>query len=173
MFDEMEKMGVCRRSSSPWVSLLHVVRKADGGWRPSIWQLQRPEPRDKGRPLPPPAPRRLRRHPQGGADFSVIDMVCGFHQIPMAKVDVQKTAIITPFGLYEFTRMSFGLKNTAQAFQELMYKVLAGLPFIFIYLAHCFGCPKLGLRSFARSVSSGEAHFSTSVMKCRRGRAPA
>jgi Reverse transcriptase (RNA-dependent DNA polymerase) len=47
---------------------------------------------------------------------------------------MQKTAIITPFGLYEFLRMPFGLRNAGQTFQRMMDDVMAGLPYCFIYL---------------------------------------
>ena len=70
----------------------------------------------------------------GAAVFSVVDLVGGYHQIPMHEDHIQKTAIITPFGLFEFVRMPFGLKNSAQAFQHLMDGVLRGLAFVFVYL---------------------------------------
>lgn len=33
-FAAMEKLGIIRRSDSPWASPLHLVPKANGGWRP-------------------------------------------------------------------------------------------------------------------------------------------
>ena len=52
----------------------------------------------------------------------------------MAEEDVCKTAIITPFGLFEFLRMPFGLKNAAQAFQRLMDSIFGDIPYAFVYL---------------------------------------
>ena len=70
----------------------------------------------------------------GSKVFSKIDLVRGYHQVPVAADDVHKTAVITPFGLFEFLRTPFGLKNAAQAFQRLMDSVCQGLSFMFVYL---------------------------------------
>jgi hypothetical protein len=48
--------------------------------------------------------------------------------------DIQKTAITTPFGLFEFPFMSFGLRNAAQTFQRFMDDILRGLDFCFPYV---------------------------------------
>ena len=52
----------------------------------------------------------------------------------MAPDDIQKTAITTPFGLFEFLRMPFGLKNAAQTFQRFIDEVLRGLHFSYAYI---------------------------------------
>ena len=49
----------------------------------------------------------------------------------MAEKDISKTAIVTPFGLFEFVRMPFGLKNSVATFQRFIDSVLTGMPFAF------------------------------------------
>ena len=66
--------------------------------------------------------------------FSVIDLKAGFNQIPMDPAEVPKTAVITPFGLFEWLQMPFGLMNSCCMFQRKMHEVLGESPFIFCYV---------------------------------------
>ena len=48
--------------------------------------------------------------------------------------DIAKTAIVTPFGQFEYLRMPFGLKNAAQTFQRFMDNVFRDMQFVYVYL---------------------------------------
>ncbi len=132
-FLQMERDGIICRSRSSWASPLHMVRKADGSWRPcgDYRQLNLATVADK---YLVPNMQDLSARLHGRAIFIKLGLRKGYYQIPMRPEDVAKTAVITPFGLWEFLRMPFGLKNAGQTFQQLMDRLGADLDFVFIYL---------------------------------------
>lgn len=132
-FESLMKDGICRPSRSNWSSPLHMVKKPDGSWRPcgdyrALNTVTKP---DK---YPIPYLTDFTNNLRGCTVFSKVDLHKAFHQVPVAEEDIPKTAIITPFGLFEFLFMTFGLCNAAQTFQRLIHQVLRGLPFAFGYL---------------------------------------
>lgn len=63
----------------------------------------------------------------GGLYFSTFDMAAGFHQIPIAESSIEKTAFVTPDGMYEYLAMPFGLSNACSVYQRCMNRALATL----------------------------------------------
>ena len=132
-FDKLEAEGIVRRSDSPWASPLHMVKKDDGTWRPcGDYRCLNTVTKPDRYPIPNMQDLTARLH--GCTVFSKLDLKKGYYQVPVNHRDIQKTAVITPFGLYEFLQMPFGLTNAGQTFQRLMDRFGAGMDFVFIYL---------------------------------------
>jgi hypothetical protein len=92
------------RSESSWSSALHIVAKKDNGWRP-CWDYRALNARTI-QDRYPIAIHDYSHQLSGYRFLSKIDLVRAYNQIPVHPSDIQKTAITTPFGLFEFAFMS-------------------------------------------------------------------
>jgi hypothetical protein len=56
--------------------------------------------------------------------LSFLDAYSGYHQISLAIDDEEKTAFITLFGIFYYTKMAFRLKNGAATYQKCIHIML-------------------------------------------------
>jgi hypothetical protein len=130
----MLDLGHMRPSSSNYASPLHMVpKKYSDDFRPvGDYRALNAQTRKDKYPIPCIADFTGELH--GTKIFSHVDLVKAFHQIPIAAQDVHKTAICTPFGLFESTRMQFGLCNASSTFQRFIDEVTRGLDGVYAFI---------------------------------------
>ncbi|KFD65722.1 LOW QUALITY PROTEIN: hypothetical protein M514_22061 [Trichuris suis] len=123
--------GIVRPSDSQWSSRLHIEQKPSGSGEYVATIVNAVTIPDC---YPIPHIQDFTSTISGAQIFSKIDLVRAFHQISMDPASIAKTAVSTPFGLFKFLRMPFGLRNAAQSFQRPIDQVLRGLPFCYAYI---------------------------------------
>ena len=125
-FKKLEKSGIVRQGKGEWASPLHMVPKGDGKWRPcgDYRRLNNITKRDA---FPSPHPREFRNKLSGCKVFSKLDVYKAYHTIPVKEDHKEKTAIVTPFGLYEYNVMGFGFRNAAACFNRYIWNAVKEL----------------------------------------------
>ena len=125
------KQGVVSPGSGPWSSALVPVRKKNGGWRFAVdyRRLNAITTKD-ARPVANMSEKLSLLRGDPGRPFKYwasLDLSEAYHSIKVKKEDQDKTAVITPLGLFKFNRMSFGLSGAPQAFHEVVQLIEKGL----------------------------------------------
>ena len=124
--DVMLSLGVVEPSSSDWCSTVVLVPKRDGTIRFCI-DFRQVNTLSKVDPYPMPRIDDLLERLGKAKYISTIDLSRGYWQVPLRERAKEITAFRTPFGLYHFRVMPFGLQGAPASFQRLMDTILAGV----------------------------------------------
>ena len=132
--DQIES-GVVVPSKSPWASPVVLVRKKDNSVR---WCIDYRRLNDVTIKDAYPLPRidMCLESLASAKIFSTCDLQSGYWQIAMNEKDKAKTAFITKYGLFEYTKMPFGVCNGPSTFQRCMELIFRGVQWktLLIYL---------------------------------------
>ncbi|KAK3246618.1 hypothetical protein CYMTET_43851 [Cymbomonas tetramitiformis] len=133
--DELLAKGYIRPSASPWGSPVLMVPKPSNPQELRLVidyrQINEITVKDK---YPLPDVQSLLDDLQGAKVFSTADALWGFWQVPMRAEDVEKTAMTTHFGAYEWLVMPMGLSNSPSTWQRMMMQYLGHLPFVRVFV---------------------------------------
>ena len=125
--------GVIRPSLSPWASPCILVKRKDASPRLCVdFRKVNVAILPDAYPMP-----RLDDciDSMGGCRFlSTLDLASAYHQCPVDAESVAKTAFVTRNGLYEYTKVPFGIRTAPGYFQRTIDRVLNGIKGIVVFL---------------------------------------
>jgi hypothetical protein len=126
VIEEVEKLleanAITEVQYPKWLANTVVVKKKNGKWRVCVdyTNLNDACPKDC---FPLPRIDQLVDATSGHARLSFMDAYRGYHQIAMKESDIEKTAFMTPRGVFGYRVMPFGLKNAGATYQRMVTKM--------------------------------------------------
>ena len=121
--EQMEQMGIIERSSSDWAAPIVLVKKKDSSIR-LCTDYRRLNAVSRADAYPMPRIDDLVDRLGKAKFITTLDLSRGYWQVPISRESQPKTAFASPFGLFEFRRMPFGLHGAPATFQRMMDRLL-------------------------------------------------
>ena len=118
--------GIIKPSTSPWAAPIVLMPKKDGTRRMCV-DYRKSNSIVTNDPYPLSNIEQLIANLGNSSYITTLDPTKGYHQVPVKKEQIEKTAFITPYGKYEYLTMPFGLVTAPSTFQRLMDRILQGL----------------------------------------------
>ena len=154
------QQGVVEASTSQWASPAFLIPKRDKGWR-LVVDYRKLNGKVQVDPYPTPSVEHAFQYLSEAKVFSILDLNSAFNQIPLSESSKKYTAFVTPFGLFQYTRLPFGFVNSPQVFTRLMDLVLGDLKYNCVY-------PYIDdLCIFSKDISSHLVHLRAVLQKLR------
>ena len=120
---KLKQVGAIKEVFYPeWLANTIVVKKKTGKWHICVdfTDLNKAYPKD---PFPMPRIDQLVDSIVDHPWMSFLDTFQGYHQIPLALDDQERTAFVTPIENYHYKMMPFGLKNVRAIYQRMMTRM--------------------------------------------------
>ena len=115
--EKLQKMGAIEPSTSPFSSPTILVKKKDGTMRLCI-DYRKLNSFTKKDAHPLPRIEDIFDTLSGSKYFTTLDLAMGYHQVEVRPEDREKTAFNTPYGLYQYNVMPFGLATAPATFMR-------------------------------------------------------